>query len=79
MDIHFWCFEIKMNILSTQKVRHMINIQRIKWIYENFGVASAVKSAAYDLHALLIFIRYCMTLPFRFFLILWKEMRKSKL
>ena len=20
MDIHFWCFKIKMNILSTQKV-----------------------------------------------------------
>ena len=57
----------------------MLNTKRIKWMYEHFGVASAIKSVGYDLHALLIYICYCMTLPFRFFLILWKEMRKSKL
>ena len=79
MDIHFWCFEIKMNILSTQKVRHMINIQRIKWLYENFGMASAIKSVAYDIEAILIYIGYCLTLPFQFLWILYRGIRKGQL
>ena len=62
-----------MNILSTQKVRHMINIQRIKWIYENFGVASAIRSAAIDIVALLAYTGYCLTLPFKFVFILWRD------
>ena len=53
----------------------MLNTKRIKWMYEHFGVASAIKSVGYDLHALLIYICYCMTLPFRFFLILWKGVK----
>ena len=53
----------------------MINIQRIRWLYENFGLASAIKSAAYDIEAILIYIGYCLTLPFQFFLILWKGLK----
>ena len=55
----------------------MINIRRIRWIYEHFGMASAIKSVGYDLHALLIYICYCMTLPFRFIWILWREIWKG--
>ena len=29
----------------------MLNIRRIEWMYENFGVAAAVKSATCDLIA----------------------------
>ena len=49
----------------------MLNIQRIKWMYENFGVWMAIKSVAYDIEAILIYIGYCLTLPFQFFWILW--------
>jgi hypothetical protein len=56
-------------------VRHMINIRRIRWFYENFGMASAVKSAAIDLVALLGFAGYCLTLPFQFFWILWRGVK----
>ena len=57
----------------------MINIRRIRWIYEHFGMASAIKSVAYDIVALLAYTGYCLTLPFRFFMILWREIRKGKL
>ena len=42
-------------------------------MYEHFGMASAVKSIGYDLIAILAFAGYCLTLPFRFVWILWKE------
>ena len=57
----------------------MLNIQRIRWFYENFGLASAVKSAAIDIAALLAFSGYCLTLPFQFFMILWRQIRKGKI
>lgn len=56
----------------------MINIRRTIWIYENFGLASAIKSAAIDLVALLAYMGYCLTLPFQFLWILYKG-RKNKL
>ena len=57
----------------------MINIGRIRWMYENFGVASAIRSAAIDIVALLAYTGYCLTLPFLFFWILWRQIRKGKL
>ena len=57
----------------------MLNIRRIRWIYENFGVWMAIRSAAIDLVALLGFAGYCLTLPFQFFWILWRQIRKGKL
>ena len=52
----------------------MINIRRIKWIYENFGLAAAIKSACYDIIAVLSFIGYCLTLPFQFIWLLWRKL-----
>ena len=60
-------------------VRHMINIQRIIWTYHNFGVGMAIRSAAIDIVALLAFTGYCLTLPFQFFWILWRQIRKGLL
>ena len=57
----------------------MLNIRRIEWMYENFGVAAAVKSATYDLIAFLAYMGYCLTLPFQFLLILWRGRTKEKL
>lgn len=57
----------------------MLNITRIKWMYENFGVASAIRSATIDIIALLAYMGYCLTLPFQFFWILWGQIRKDKL
>lgn len=56
----------------------MINIQRIRWTYEHFGLWSAVKSAAIDIVALLTFAGYCLTLPFQFFWLLWRGQEKGK-
>ena len=53
----------------------MLNITRIKWMYENFGMASAIRSAAIDLVALLAYMGYCLTLPFQFFWILWRGVK----
>lgn len=61
------------------KKNDMINAKRIKWMYDNFGVASAVKSAVIDIVALLAFTGYCLTLPFQFILILWRGRCKDKL
>ena len=57
----------------------MINAKRIKWMYDNFGVASAIRSATIDIVALLAFTGYCLTLPFQFFMILWRRRTKEKL
>ena len=57
----------------------MFNIRRIEWMYENFGVAAAVKSATYDLIAFFAFMGYCLTLPFQFLLILWRGRTKERL
>ena len=57
----------------------MLNITRIKWMYENFGVGMAIRSAVIDIVALLAFTGYCLTLPFQFFWILWRQIRKGKL
>ena len=57
----------------------MLNIQRIKWFYEHFGLWSAVKSAAIDIVALMACAGYCLTLPFQFILMLWRQIRKGKL
>ncbi len=54
----------------------MINIERIKWMYENFGLAAAVESAAYDLIATLAFMGYCLTLPYRFVKLFIQNMKK---
>ena len=53
----------------------MLNITRIKWMYENFGVASAIRSAAYDIVALLAYMGYCLTLPFQFFWMLYRGVK----
>ena len=57
----------------------MLNYTRIKWMYENFGMASAIRSATIDIVALFAFTGYCLTLPFQFFWILWRKIRKGKL
>ena len=56
----------------------MINIQRIRWTYEHFGLWSAIKSAAIDIVALMAFAGYCLTLPFQFFWLLWRGREKGK-
>lgn len=56
----------------------MINIERIKWVYENFGLAAAIRSACIDIVALLAFTGYCLTLPFQFLRLFWRNLRKDK-
>ena len=55
----------------------MINIERIRWMYENFGLAAAIKSAAYDLVANLAFMGYCLTLPFQFIKLVVQNIKKE--
>ena len=57
----------------------MINTRRIKWVYEHFGLACAVKSATIDLVALLGYAGYCLTLPIQFLTILWRTTLKDRL
>ena len=57
----------------------MLDIQRIKWFYEHFGLCCAVKSAAIDIVALMAFAGYCLTLPFQFFWLLYRRVRDGRL
>lgn len=56
----------------------MLNIRRIEWMYENFGVAAAVKSATCDLFAVFAYMGYCLTLPYQFVKILVQNIKSSK-
>ena len=55
----------------------MINIERIRWMYENFGLVAAIKSATYDLVAILAFMGYCLTLPYKFVKLVVQNMKKG--
>ena len=55
----------------------MIDIERIKWVYENFGLEAAIKSVCIDIVALLAFTGYCLTLPFQFFWLLFRGKKKD--
>ena len=55
----------------------MINTKRIRWVYENLGLAAAFVSAAIDVVAMLAFMGYCLTLPFRFVKLFIQNMKKS--
>lgn len=50
----------------------MLNIRRIIWAYDNFGLAGAIRMAWYDVEATLLYILYALTLPVQF-VILWKK------
>lgn len=56
----------------------MLNIRRIKWMYENLGVAAAVKSACIDLVAVIGYMGYCLTLPYQFVKILVQNIKSPK-
>ena len=56
----------------------MLNIRRIKWMYENFGFAAAIRSACIDIVALLGFMGYCLTLPFQFVKIFVQNIKSPK-
>jgi hypothetical protein len=46
-------------------------------MYENFGLAAAIKSAAYDLVANLAFMGYCLTLPFQFVKLVVQNIKRN--
>ena len=50
----------------------MLNIRRIIWAYDNFGLAGAIKSVVYDVQAVLLLVGYALTIPVQF-VILWKK------
>ena len=56
----------------------MIDIKRINWVYENWGLAAAIRSACIDIVALLAFTGYCLTLPYQFVKILVQNIKNSK-
>lgn len=56
----------------------MFNKQYIMWVYENFGLATAIKSVCYDIIAILGFMGYCLTLPYQFVKILVQNIKHSK-
>ena len=55
----------------------MIDIKRIKWVYENWGLEAAIKSACIDIVALLAFTGYCLTLPYKFVKLVVQNMKKG--
>lgn len=69
--------EIRVSEVKILNKSHIINTRRVRWMYENFGVAMAVKSAAYDIVRILAFMGYCLTLPFQFIWLVWKNLRKK--
>lgn len=56
----------------------IIKIKRIKWMYENFGLVAAIKSAGIDVLALLAFMGFCLTLPYHFVRIMVQNLRRKK-
>lgn len=56
----------------------IIKIKRIKWMYENFGLVAAIKSAGIDVLALLAVMGFCLTLPYHFVRIMVQNLRRKK-
>ena len=59
----------------------MANIERIKLVYDHCGLAAAIEVAikfvVIDLVAIGAFAGYCLTLPFQFFMILFRGISKK--
>ena len=61
----------------------MVNIERIKLVYDHCGLAAAIEVAikfvAIDIVSIMAFAGYCLTLPFQFFWILFRGRSKENL
>ena len=61
----------------------MVNIERIKLVYDLCGLAAAIEVAikfvAIDIVSIMAFAGYCMTLPLQFLWILFRGISKDKL
>lgn len=69
--------EIRVSEVKILNNFHIINIKQLIWAYENFGLGAAIRFFAYGIIAILAFIGYCLTLPFRFIWLVWKNLRKK--
>ena len=69
--------EIRVSEVKILNKSHIINIKQLIWAYENFGLGVAIRFFAYGVIAILAFMGYCLTLPFRFIWLVWKNLRKK--
>ena len=69
--------EIRVSEVKILNNSHIINIKQLIWAYENFGFGAAIRFFAYGVIAILAFMGYCLTLPFRFIWLVWKNLRKK--
>ena len=68
--------EIRVSEVKILNKSHIINIKQLIWAYENFGFGAAIRFFAYGVIAILAFMGYCLTLPFQFIWLVWKNLKK---
>lgn len=69
--------EIHVSEIKVFHNTHVINVKQLIWAYKNFGLGMAVRFFAYGVIAILAFMGYCLTLPFRFIWLVWKNLKKK--
>ena len=69
--------EIRVSEVKILSKSNIINIKQLIWAYENFGFGAAIRFFAYGVIAILAFMGYCLTLPFQFIWLVWKNLKKK--
>ena len=69
--------EIHVSEIKVFHNTHVINVKQLIWAYKNFGLGMAIRFFAYGVIAILAFMGYCLTLPFRFIWLVWKNLKKK--
>ena len=69
--------EIHVSEIKVFHNTHVINVKQLIWAYKNFGLGMAVRFFDYGVITILAFMGYCLTLPFRFIWLVWKNLKKK--
>lgn len=71
--------DIRVRVSESKVIKvSPISVKRLIWTYENFGLWAAVRCLGYDMIGILAYIGFCLTLPFQFLWLVWKNLTRKK-
>lgn len=71
--------DIRVRVSESKVIKvSSMSIKRLIWTYENLGLWAAVRCLGYDIIGILAYIGFCLTLPFHFLWLFWKNLTGKK-
>ena len=71
--------EIRVRVSESKVIKvSSTSIKRLIWTYANFGLWMTIKCIGLDIVAILAYVGFCLTLPFKFIWLLFKNLFGKK-